>query len=78
MNRPTRVAKTSAAIIDHILTNSIIELSLRFKSPFSYTNVTAKLLLQYFLEKFVQIYDQTFPERKIEIKPKQFPGLLAV
>ena len=29
------------------------------------------ILIIFFLEKFVQIYDQAFPERKIEIKPKK-------
>ena len=38
----------------------------------TYRNLTAKLFSQYFLEKFLQIYDQAFPERKTEIKPKSF------
>ena len=119
INRPRRVTKTSATIIDHTLTNSIIDslwhsgivktdISDHFavfclrKTNFEQSNINIivkrdinaasiehfKSLFNsidwdfvtqmslsddsynIFLEKFVQIYAQAFPERKIEIKPK--------
>ena len=120
INRPTRVTKTSATVIDHILTNTIIDWQLQsgivktdisdhfavfsliktdleqsniknivikrdinensiehFK--FLFNSIDWNLVTQtstpndsynIFLDKFVQIYDQAFPERKIEIKTK--------
>ena len=120
VNRQARVTKTIAIIIDHILTNSIIDSLLHsgivktdisdhfavfcllktnfeqsnikniivkrdineasiehFKSLFNSIdwNLITQTSLQndsynIFLEKFERIYDQAFPERKIEIKPK--------
>ena len=120
INRPTRVAKTSATIIDHILANTIIDSPLHsglvkadisdhfavfcllktnfeqsnmknivtkrdineasikhFKSLFNSIDwdlVTQISLPSHsdsiFLERFVQIFDQTFPERKLEINAK--------
>ena len=120
INRPTRVTKTSATIIDHILTNSIIDSLLHsgivktdisdhfavfclLKTNFEQSNIKNIIVKRdinkasiahfkslfnsidwnlvtqtslpndsynIFLEIFVQIYDQAFPERKTEIKPK--------
>ena len=120
INRPTKVTKTSATIIDHILTKTIIDSPLHsgivktdisdhfavfclLKTNFEQLNiknhvikrdineastehfksfvnsidwdlVTQTLLPNHsyntFLEIFVQIYDQAFPEKKFEIKAK--------
>ena len=120
INRPARVTKTSATIIDHVLTNTIADSPLHsgiLKTDISdhfpvffllktnseqsnikniiikrdineasiehfislFDSIDWHLLTQtllpnnsynIFLEKFVRIYDQAFPEWKIKIKPK--------
>ena len=120
INRPTRVTKSSAAIIDHIVTSTLIDSHIQsgiiktdisdhfavfslLKTDLEQTNIKKtiikrdinedstkylktifnstdwELLTQtsstndsynMFLESFIKIYDQAFPERKIEIKQK--------
>ena len=120
INRPTRVTKSSATVIDHILTNTIIDSHIQsgiiktdisdhfavfslIKTNFKQTNIKKTIIkrdinedsMKYFkaifnsidwdlltqtlstndsynifLERFIKIYDQAFPERKIEIKQK--------
>ena len=120
MNRPTRVTKSSATVIDNILTNTIIDSHIQsgiiktnisdhftvfslIKTNFKQTNIKKTIIkrdinedsMKYFkaifnsidwdlltqtlstndsynifLERFIKIYDQAFPERKIEIKQK--------
>ena len=117
INRPTRV---SATIIDHILTNTLIDSDIQsgiiktdisdhfavfslLKTNLEQTNIKKTIIkrdinedsMKYFktifkstdwdlitqtssandsydifLERFIKIYDQAFPERKIEIKQK--------
>ena len=120
INRPTRVTKLSATVIDHILTNTIIDPHIQIgiiktdisdhftvfhliKTNLEQTNIKKTIIkrdinedsMKYckaifnstdwdllpqtsstndsynmFLERFIKVYDQAFPERKIEIKQK--------
>ena len=126
INRPTRKTKSSATVIDHILTNTIIgshiqsgilktDISDHFavfsliKTNFELTNIKKTIIkrdidedsMKYFktnfnstdwdlltqtsstndsynvfLERFIKVYDQAFPERKIKIKQKNLSSPL--